>query len=85
MMQANPNLLYAILDAGSIPGLEENVQIMIEEDWVPLGGVAVSSAFFYQAMVKDDTIPLASLAKAAAAQRAKEPDSMDQSAQDADR
>jgi hypothetical protein len=92
-MKANPNLLYAILDADSIQGLEENVHDMIEEDWVPLGGVAVSNAFFHQAMVKDDTIAAEislafkakELAKELSEQRAKESGPVDQSAQDADR
>lgn len=43
---------YKIIQ-GKYPDIERNVLIEIEQGWKPIGGVAVSGSWFYQAMVKE--------------------------------
>lgn len=43
---------YRIVDAPDIEQLEQLIELMMDKDWRPLGGISVDNGRLYQAMWK---------------------------------
>jgi hypothetical protein len=42
---------YKVVKGDDIRALEHEVDIMIRQGWIPLGGVSITSSYAFQAMV----------------------------------